>query len=277
VDRPGLETGVNILKSHGLHVHFSKHVFDQNGYLAGSDSARLEDLHSMYENRDINAVFCARGGYGCMRLLDKINYELIRENPKIFMGFSDVTALLLAVYKQTDMVTFHGPMIGGLSSSAQEALLDSIGLLEASQGMRINLRGGTVLSRGRASGPMVGGNLTLVCHLIGTGYLPPVADAIFFLEEKGEAPYRIDRMLTHLSLTGIFRSLGGIILGTFQQCGEEKEITRLLREKFAGLGIPIMTGLPAGHGVCNRAIPIGLPVDFDTDTGTVTLRAAPVV
>lgn len=270
VSEPDLQPGLKILESSDFRVRLASSVFKRQGYLAGKDEERLEDLHAMFRDQQIKAIFCTRGGYGSLRLLDKIHYDLIRENPKILVGYSDITALLLSIYEKTGLVTFHGPMIRELASRCQGNWDSLLRLLSTDQPLRLSLQEGTALIPGRATGPLIGGNLSLICHLTGTPFLPSFDGCILFVEEKGEPLYRLDRMFTHLALTGQLNGVSGLIAGEFEGCGDRTAIDRLLMDVVLDLDIPLATGVPIGHGLKNLAIPFGLMAELDTDLMTLS-------
>ena len=274
VNESDLLPGIKLLESAGFKVRLAPHVYDRQGYLAGNDEARLSDFHSMFRNPDVKAVFCARGGYGSLRLIDKIDYGLILENPKIFVGYSDITALLMAIYAKTGLITFHGPVVRDFSTKDPRNWQNLIRVLSLGNVQALCLREGPPLIHGKAAGPLIGGNLSLICHLIGTPFLPSLDGSIMFLEEKGESLYRLDRMLTHLSLTGQLKRLSGLIAGEFEQCGERSSVNRLLMRFSQDLGIPLATGLRSGHGMQNLTLPIGLISELDTNLMTLSITEA---
>ena len=274
VDEPELQAGLDMIKSSGFEVHKGAHVFCRKGYLAGDDEKRLKDLHAMFTNRDIKAVFCTRGGYGTMRLLDKINYALIRENPKIIAGFSDITALLIAIHEKTGLITFHGPVIQGLAVGNRDSFKGLIHTLTIGEPLKISLGDGYALVSGAATGPLTGGNLSLICSLIGTPYFPALRGDILFIEEKGEPLYRIDRMLTHLLLSGSLNGLAGVVAGEFTGCADMADINELLFDRLSGLRIPVATGLSTGHGMENITLPIGLSAQLDTGSMALSIKSA---
>jgi muramoyltetrapeptide carboxypeptidase len=261
-----LEPGLRILAGYGFRVVEGTHLYDTRGYTAGDDPARLEDVHAMFTRPDVGAVFCARGGYGCLRLLPRIDLSLIRAHPKTFVGYSDVTALLWGLHAATGLVSFHGPVVKGIHG---ETIQDLERLLhwirDAGEPPRIDLAPWTrVIREGRATGRVFGGNLSLVSHLVGTPFMPDLDGAILFLEETREPLYRIDRMLTHLALGGVFDRLSGFLLGEFDGDHSEEDVLSLLMEHLSPLDIPVLAGLPVGHGSRNLPLPIGLPAVLDT-------------
>jgi muramoyltetrapeptide carboxypeptidase len=231
----------------------------------------------MFQNENVKAIFCARGGYGTLRLLDRIDYELIRKNPKIIVGYSDITALLWAIYKKTGLITFHGPVVKELSKNKNSNLESFFALVSSGELLELHLRGGMVLIPGKAEGTLLGGNLTLICHLIGTPFMPSLKGAILFIEEKGEPPYRIDRMLTHLRLSGLLEGLAGLVAGEFVDCGNHSSITRLLMETLADLNFPVVTGLGVGHGLVNITLPLGLTALLDTEQMRLSIEQPSVI
>ncbi len=277
VNESDLEVDLRFLKAEGFSVHVAPHVYDSLEYLAGKDEDRLSDLHQMFRNPEIKAVFCARGGYGSLRLLDRIDYDLIRKNPKIIVGYSDITALLAAIFKKTGLITFHGPMVRGLSSLPEKARASLVQIISSEQPHSFSPMEGRPLSRGKAIGPLMGGNLSLICHLVGTPFMPNLAGCILFIEDRGEALYRVDRMLTHLKLTGGLKGIAGLITGQFVDCGDQAAIDRLIKEQFAPMNIPIATGFPLGHGPDNTTLPLGIPAELDADAMTLSLLESAVI
>jgi len=255
--------GLRLLESFPLKIRLGSHLFDHLNYLAGPDQDRVSDLHQMFSDPDIKAIFCARGGYGSVRLLNKIDFDLIRENPKILVGFSDLTALLIAIYKKSGLITIHGPTLSDLPKNKNWPNLSR--LTTTSHRPEIIFKQGRIMNKGKARGILLGGNLSTICSLLDTSFLPSFEGAILFLEEKGESPYRLDRMLTHLLLSDQLNRLSALIIGQIEDCGEKGPIYSLLKERLCGLNIPVAIGLPVGHGAENIALPIGLPAVLDTE------------
>jgi len=277
VDASDLKPGLDLLAAGGFRIYEAPHLYDRHGYLAGQDAARLSDLHAMFSDNEIAAVLCARGGYGCLRLLDRLDYELIRSHPKILVGYSDITALLMAVYRKTGLVTFHGPMVRGLSAVSNDSLESLLKVLSSEQPVLFDPMEATPLIPGRAEGPLLGGNLSLICHLVGTPFLPPLEGCILFIEDRGEPLYRIDRMLTYLSLTGQLKGIAGLIAGQFTDCGDTSAIDRILMDTASDLKIPLVTGFPTGHGPKNLVLPLGLSAQLDSHRMTLRILAPGVV
>ena len=264
-----LAGSITYLKQRGYRVKPGLHCLDQYQYLAGRDADRSADLMAAFADPSVRAIFCTRGGYGTGRLLDRLDYGLIGDNPKIVLGFSDTTALQLALFARTGLVCFTGGLAcidfaGNTPNSFTEDALwravtqtSPLGILPLPKPLRI-------LRPGRSSGPLLGGCLSLVCSLIGTPYLPDLQGAVLLLEDVGEDPYRLDRMLNQLRLTGVLDGLKGIILGEFKNCyTEENSSTSLSLEEImddlAGhLDIPIVAGFPYGHFKRRLVVPLML-------------------
>jgi muramoyltetrapeptide carboxypeptidase len=240
-------------------------LYERKGYLAGNDEVRLEALHAMFKDKGIKAIFCARGGYGTLRILDRIDYDLIRDHPKIIVGYSDITALLLSIYRNTGLVTFHGPVVREFPKNKEQNLNAILELIRGETLPRLDLTDGNTLRQGKGTGKLLGGNLSLITSLIGTPFLPSFKGTILFIEERDEPLYRIDRMLTHLRLSGVFDGIQGLVAGRFEACGNMDAIGQLLLDTVEDQDIPVMTGLPAGHGQENITLPLGLEVSIDTD------------
>ncbi len=272
VNHSELQPSINLLVSLGYRIILAPHLYQRQGYLAGSDDSRLEDLHSMFQTEDVKAIFCARGGYGTLRLLDKINYDLISRNPKVIVGYSDITALLLAIYKKTGLVTFHGPVVTELQKNENQNLHLFLDLFSTQDSLRLDLKKGEALIPGKAKGILLGGNLSLISHLIGTPFMPALKEAILFIEERGEALYSIDRMLTHLRLSGLLDQIAGLIIGKFIECGDISDINNLIMDIVSDLNMPIVSGLPVGHEAQNVTLPLGLQATLDTKQMIISIE-----
>ncbi|MDD2391126.1 MAG: LD-carboxypeptidase [Desulfobacterales bacterium] len=265
--------GVAVIRSMGYEVRIPDEICLKNGYLAGSDGQRAALLCRMMTDPGISAVFCARGGFGSMKLLPLLDYALIRANPKIFVGFSDITALVNVLSARCGWVTFHGPMVSTLADASARTLESLAGALSSDAAIEIVAENPAVVKPGTASGRVVGGNLATLCHLLGTGYEPMLKGHILLMEETGEAPYRIDRMLTQMKLAGYLDGVAGVVLGGFDHCGSMSEISDLVAATFQDEDIPIVSGFEIGHGRNNLTVPIGLEAILDAGRQTLTFES----
>lgn len=257
----------------------------QHGYLAGTDAQRLGDLNNALGDDSIGAIWCIRGGYGLTRILAGVNYAAARRHPKVVLGFSDVTALLLALHQQTGLITFHGPVARHDMTAYTRAQLEPLVASAAPAGeLRVPPPPADVLvplqhrvisiAGGMAEGPLIGGNLSLVQCLLGTPFLPPLDGAILFLEDVGEELYRIDRMLSHLRLAGQLERLAGVALGRFTEMSRRGSdgatgLDRVFSDYLTPLGIPVVLGLPFGHVADQWTLPIGTRARLDGNAGTL--------
>ncbi len=273
-----LDRGVRFLKESGFRVHVGKRVLNSFGYLAGNDEDRLSDFNDALRNPDIRAIFCARGGYGSQRIIGDIDFEAAKADPKIIVGYSDITAVLLALWTHCGLVSFHGPLIGSLRAShwSYRQLLAQITgprapfrLPNAPAGSPISL----LKSGKQVSGPIIGGCLSILSCLSGTPFQPDTNDAILFVEEIREAPYRIDRLLTHLKNAYWFEHAAALLCGDFINCTQRTEdseptlsINELINDIFRSDSFPILTNLPIGHGKHNFTIPIGCRFTISNST-----------
>ena len=269
--------GLEVLEAMGFQTSFSDDLFIKKGYLAGSDTHRAELVNRFFADKKIKAIVCARGGFGSLRILPLLDYEAIQKNPKIFVGFSDISALLSALYTKCGLVTFHGPMVTTLGNATQKTRDDLFLAFTAEKNLTIKPRQGVTIKPGKASGPVAGGNLTTLCHLIGTPFEPNFKGHILFLEDQGEASYRIDRLLTQMKIAGCLKGLTGLVLGSFEDCGPINEIFRIVQNTFKGDTIPILAGFDAGHGNSNSTIPMGLEATLDADKHLLLFHAPATV
>ncbi len=258
--------GVQALASMGYRIHIPDDLYESNGYLAGSDEHRVDVIHRLFADATINAIVCAKGGFGSIRLLPLLDYRLIEKNPKIFMGHSDISALLSAMYTQCGLITFHGPVVTTLSNAPEATRQAVIAAMTSERALDIKTEKGITIHSGSASGRVCGGNLTTLCHLLGTPFEPSFKDQILFLEDRGEAPYRLDRMLFQMKLAGFFQELAGLILGDFVDCGTPEDITKIFTDLFQDSAIPILAGFESGHGKQNITLPLGVEATLDADT-----------
>jgi muramoyltetrapeptide carboxypeptidase len=270
-DHELLVRGISILENMGFEVFIPDGIFETSGYLAGSDQHRADILNRLFADPRINAIFCARGGFGAMRMLPMLDTEIICKNPKIFMGFSDVTAILAFLYSECNIPVFHGPMIANLSESHPKTIESVYAALTSEQTIDIYAENGQTLKIGICRGKIIGGNLSTLCHLLGTPFMPDLKHHILFLEDINEAPYRIDRMLTQMKFAGYFNDIVGLLLGYFTNCGDAEEIIGIVNHIFQDKKIPILWGLEAGHGEPNLTIPFGIEAELDTDHRTLSV------
>lgn len=250
--------GLALVEGRGYRTLCPEAVYARRGYLAGDDRQRAAALQALFVDPQVGAIFCARGGFGSMRLLAHLDFEPIKDNPKILVGFSDVTALSNVLFDRCGLVGFHGPVVTSLADTDARTSDGLFAALDPSVPLRLSVAEGKTLTPGTATAPLCGGNLTTLCHLVGTPFAPSFDGKILLLEDVNEAPYRIDRMLSQMRMAGCFDGLAGLVLGTFNGCGSEEELKAVVEEVFAPPGIPILSGLTAGHGPVNLTVPIGL-------------------
>lgn len=256
--------GMEVLKAMGLKVHVPEAVFQREGFLAGPDEARADVINKLFADPGIHGILCARGGYGSTRVLPYLDWAVIRRHPKVFVGFSDITVLHCAFWERAGLVTFHGPMGTTLATATEGSLSRLQRALMYDAPVDLMPSGAVVLNHGEAMGRVIGGNLSLLCHLVGTPYQPAFDGCLLFIEDVTEAPYRIDRMLVQMTLAGCFQGVAGIVLGQFTDCGVTEEIHDVFMRTFGPLGIPVVAGFPIGHGEENATLPIGMEARLTT-------------
>jgi muramoyltetrapeptide carboxypeptidase len=262
-DAHALEKGIDVLKSLGFNISVHQDIFKQKRYLAGDDSLRANMINRLFSDPEIKAIICARGGYGALRILKFIDWNIIRQNPRPFIGYSDITALLTAIVNETGMPVIHGPTAVSLAN-ADKQTLDSFFLTLTGAQTSISVPEGRVIRDGIAEGMLTGGNLATLSHLLGTRFQPVFRDAILFFEDIGEPLYKIDRMLSHMKLAGLFDNIRGVITGSFEKCDDSSNIEEIVEEIFDEYQIPILSGLSAGHGKTNLSMVFGKTVRLDT-------------
>ena len=270
-----LQKSVGALKDIGLvPVLFESAEGAEKGYLAASDEVRARDINRAFADEEIRAVFCTRGGYGCMRILPLLDYETAKKNPKMLIGLSDITALHLALYHKADLSTVHAPMPFRYPElpDAAKARLFSV-LFTQGEAHYTKHEGLFSIHKGCVTAPMIGGNLTLVASLAASEYFPNTDGHILFLEEVGEEEYRIDRLMTALKPTGVFERVAGVVFGGYTDCGREEKIRAILADCVPA-HIPTLGGFPAGHLQNNHAFFQGQTVTLDTET--CTLHFSPI-
>ncbi len=281
-----LMDGVERLRALGYQVLVGGSVQAQHGHLAGTDAARAADFNRIWADPRVEAVICARGGYGAMRIIEQIDWAMVRANPKFFCGFSDITALHLAMAKEANLVTFHGPMVAAMG----DALVYNLeGLLRAMQEtgplgeiawpapVDDQPPRPVVIRPGVAEGRLTGGNLTLLASLLGTRWEPDFSDAILVVEEVDEAPYRVDRLLMQLRLAGKLKGLRGVVFGDSPSCLTRTDgkpshtLFEVLSEHLGDLGIPVLYGFPCGHTNYRATIPFGVMGGLDAAAAALTI------
>jgi len=280
-----LEQVMATIRAMGLVPRPAPHLLSRYGYLAGRDEERAADLNAMFADREVKAIFAIRGGWGCARILPHLDWDRIRANPKLLVGFSDITALHLALAARTDCPSIHGPVAasawGRLSwDSFRRLVFDAeTPTWRSPEGTddRLAQRSPTRTFRpGRASGPLLGGNLTVLTSLVGTPFLPSFEGAILFIEDTDEAQYRIDRMLTQLSLAGILGRVAGVVFGQCTDCVARNSssiggftLSEVLQQHLAPLGVPAFQGALFGHIPDQFSMPEGIRAEIDAAEGTI--------
>ncbi len=268
VEAETVRRGQRVLEEMGFCTKLGEGVFSHHRYLAGPDAGRAAELHVMFQDPEIKGIICARAGYGSGRLLPLLDFSALQRVPKVFIGYSDATLLLNSFVQRAGFVSFHGPMVAeefanGLSLRARDHLLR---LVTEGKG-ETELAFSHAVKPGKGEGRLLGGCLSVLVTTLGTPFALNTADAVLFLEDVGEKPYRIDRMLTHLKQAGKLDRLRGVVFGEMARCwGETNDPTELLAiiaEAFAEYDYPIGFGLPAGHGNENLTLPLGTRVRLD--------------
>ncbi|HEX9951041.1 MAG TPA: LD-carboxypeptidase [Rubricoccaceae bacterium] len=279
-----VEDAVADMRAMGFETRVGRHALDRFGFLAGSDQNRADDFMAMVTDPDVDAVVCLRGGYGCARILPLLDYDAIRAAAKPVIGYSDVTALLLAIYAKSGLVSFHGPVgisswTGTTATAFRDVLVRGETLSVEGETDRDRITTETV-RRGAAEGPLVGGNLSVVASLAGTGYLPDFDGHVAFFEETGEESYRLDRLFTQLEMAGVLRAPAAVVFGQCSQCsdgGSAWTAEEVLRDHLGSYRCPAWIGAPVGHVSPVYTLPVGLRVRTDADAGTLEAVGPAVV
>ncbi len=273
---------VEALEALGFKVLQGKNLFNRRGHLAGSDQERASDVNEMFSNPDIKAVICIRGGSGAARILPMLDYEAIRNNPKPLLGYSDITALHMAIYAQTGLITFHGPNGTGSWNKFNVTQFEQVFLeqnlvvfeneLEVSDDLVIKKHRTQTIYPGKAEGTLIGGNLTVLSALAGSPYLPDFENKILFLEDIGEEPYRIDRMMSTLQLMGALDKIKGFIFGYCTDCSPSSgygnlNLDQIFEDFILPLKIPAYRGAMIGHEPKQFVLPVGGKVAMDAENG----------
>lgn len=284
-----------VLTKLGFQPRLAPNIHKRLGYLAGDDHARASDLMAMFDDPTVKAILCARGGYGSGRLLQLLDYRAIKRHPKIFIGFSDITALHCALQIHSRLVTFHGPTLntdltsGNSTGFSLQSLLKTVTQSTAPGGIcddaTRKASAITILHKGTATGPLIGGNLSVLSNLIGTPFQPRFKNAILFFEDVNEKPYRFDARLTQLLNAGLLQQVAGVAIGTNSNCEDPdaaksseyyQTLADVLRDRLLPLGVPVVMNLPFGHVRDNATLPMGLPATLDAVNGDLLINEASV-
>jgi muramoyltetrapeptide carboxypeptidase len=286
-----LQDCIENLSSLDFKTIYNNSILNRSGYFAGTDKERADELMEMFSRKDVDGIMCARGGYGCARILPLLDYDVIKNNPKVLIGYSDITALLYGIYAKTGLICFHGPVgISTFNEFSTEYLkkvlinpYDELKLLsvpEDEESESFTIKGGI------AEGELAGGNLSVIVSLIGTEYEINYENKIIFLEETSEEPYRVDRMLTQMIMSGKFDNAAGIALGLFDNCEPKKDkpsfsysfsLSEVLYDRFSALNIPVVYGLSFGHIKNKFTLPFGVIAELNADTKIITLLEKAVI
>jgi len=287
INETRLANAIKSIQSLGFKTYHTPRVLHKQGYLAGSDADRLFDLHQMFVNPEIDGIWCIRGGYGTTRILDQLDFRLIKNNPKPLIGYSDITALLNTIHQRTGNLCFHGPV--GVSTMTDYSIQHFASLYGIQNSHLIHhaaeniSKAGTEseyefynINPGQAKGQLAGGNLTLICSLLGTDHEVKTKNRILFFEDIGEEPYRIDRMLTQLISSGVFKKVKGIMVGICAGCERKDDdknqtLKDVILDRIKPLGIPAAYGFSFGHIDHHFTIPLGCEAEIDFNSGKLIL------
>ncbi|ERT07860.1 LD-carboxypeptidase family protein [Lyngbya aestuarii BL J] len=272
------------LAQQGLKIKVAPHALDEYGYLAGVDRDRAADINAFFADGSVQALISTGGGWGSSRILPFLDYDLIRRNPKIILGYSDITALLVAIYSRSGLTTFHG-LLGTsvwneFSVAYLRRLLFNAEAITFQNPAEVRVE---TITPGQARGRLVGGNLSVIGGLVGSGFLPDWNQAILFVEDVGEDIYRVDRMLNHLRLAGILEQLGGFIFGQCTRCLDEEDdsptlsLWQVLNDHIRPLGIPAWYGSMIGHIRNQFTVPLGVEVEIDANLGIIKMLESAVI
>ena len=274
-----LESGVQHLHKLGFKVKTPDSVFDYRKYDLREDILKAKEIHSLFRDPKVKAIFCAKGGYGCIRLLPHLDADLLRAHPKIFMGYSDTSFLLNFLISRCGLVCFHGPMVVGEMSHVMPHAKEA-GMLAALMGRKplgvLTHKNILVLRKGKASGVLVGGCLTSLVRMLGTPYEIDTTGAILFLEDVSETPTNIEEMLFHMKLAGKFDKIHGLVFGQMYNCGSQKALMRRIAESLDDIAVPMLFGFPSGHSFSNITLPMGIRATLDSRVPGLIFREAAV-
>lgn len=283
LSRSAFEKMLENIEQMGFKAKYSDNLKVRSGFLSGTDQQRVQDLHAAFTDDTVDGIICGRGGYGSGRLLPLIDFDLIRNNPKVLVGFSDITAVLMGMYQKSGLVGFHGPVgASGYNDFTMDYLIDTV-----VKGKKVKIQTDEdALFGGECEGKLIGGNLSLLVSQIGTPYDVDYSGHILFIEEIGESTYRVDRMLTQLLNAGKLDGVKGIALGYFTNCDAQKDdpyfefsisLDEVFKERLGSLGVPVAKGFPVGHEAHNATLPIGINARMDADKGEIKVLESPVL
>ncbi|MCF6290761.1 MAG: LD-carboxypeptidase [Desulfobacterales bacterium] len=280
-DQDHFHAGIRLLQEMGFAVRFARDSLGRNsGYLAGSDQERVQEFHQIWADPEVKAILAMRGGYGCMRLVEHLDMDLIRSQPKLLIGFSDISVLLAAITRATGLVTLHGPVLTTLPRCNRETIHSFFAAVSGRQQPEIKPRNLEVLNKGGiATGRLMGGNLTCLTHLLATPYEPSWNNILLFVEDVGESAYRLDRLFTQLKLAGRLDNLAGLILGSFSanlgedfcETADDEQVWQRVLELLDNKKIPVWGNFPIGHGPNNQVRPLGVAAELDSGAGVLRL------
>ena len=300
VDRERMERALARVQERGFRIKTYGDIYRSRGYLAGEDEMRAAELMAAFADPETACVWCARGGYGVVRILDRIDFGVIARNPKVVVGFSDITLLHVTIQQQTSLLTFHAPNLqDGFGKPDEMPAANEAALWQAVLARNEQKQGGSTTDRGYtydfgnvdnanlqpicpgvATGRLIGGNLAVMCGVVGTPFEVETTDRVLFLEDISERAYRIDRYLSQLKLAGKLATVAGVLLGTFsyeegEKADKQSDIHAVFKEYLGDLGVPVLAGFPAGHDRYNLALPMGAQVKIDADQKSVTVCECP--
>jgi muramoyltetrapeptide carboxypeptidase len=271
ITREALEAGVGVLSDWGFRVVYGDEVFHERAWGQAADREAARRFQETWEDPEVKAVVAVRGGYGCLKILPCLDLDRLARHPKRLAGFSDLTNLLVNLHQRLHWVAFHGPTLAQLAELTPAARESWLGWLTAPGPREVSFPGLTTLHPGVALGPLAGGNLTTLCHLVGTPFTPRFRGALLFLEDHNEALYRLDRLAHHLLLSGVLDGVRGVVLGTFTGGASQAHAEEVLAVALAPLGVPVAAGLPVGHQPDNHTLPLGARACLDTGAATLTI------
>ena len=292
-DPKAVDRAAAALERFGFQPKLANNIHARHGFLAGSDRERAGDIMQMFADKKVRAILCLRGGYGSARLLDRLDFDVIRRHPKILSGYSDVTTLHWALAVKAKLMSVHAPMLNGeldandLPEFTRKSFFRTVMKAEASGSISDGCpeKNISIVRGGQAEGRLVGGNLSVLCATLGTPYVPSFKGKIFFFEDIGEKPYRLDRMLTQLLNAGLLQQVAGVAVGVNPDChdprasagGEFRQTAAdVVKERLESLGVPVVTGLPFGHVALNATLPVGAKATLDGDNGDLIITEAAV-